>query len=484
MTRCHSSLAISVLVFPLAGWLADVYVGRYQMISACLKIMWLGAILFSIKSVLQSSKYLYLEEIAILLLIIGLGGFQANIIQFSLDQLFDSSSFEITSFILFYVWSYFAADLAVHLAYYCVCDILYRSIAALIVPLILTLAVSSDFLFRHWLVKEPVSHNPLKLIVQVLRYAAKNKYPRQRSAFTYWDDKHYSRIDLAKSIYGGPFTTEEVEDVKTFFQILVVVIVVCFFFGVPVNSNKISHSAVLLSFGGIPKKCANPPGCFKSLVWESGPLVLFVGVPLWEFFLFPILLKCITKLKFLRRLGLGMMFILLYLMSRASFDVYGQVGPHHVNKTFPCPMSNTYPDPYKISYWWLVLPETFYGLGAFLIAVAGLQFVSAQCPYSMKGLMFGMAYLATGFSICLFYPLSLPFNGFHADWGGLNCIFWYQLACIVAALVISGVFLIVTSRYKNRQREDNLPSQQFLADVYSDHMHINNNGVSVSASLN
>ena len=101
MTRCHSSLAISVLVFPLAGWLADVYVGRYQMISACLKIMWLGAILFSIKSVLQSSKYLYLEEIAILLLIIGLGGFQANIIQFSLDQLFDSSSFEITSLFFF-----------------------------------------------------------------------------------------------------------------------------------------------------------------------------------------------------------------------------------------------------------------------------------------------------------------------------------------------------------------------------------------------
>ncbi len=36
----------------------------------------------------------------------------------------------------------------------------------------------------------------------------------------YWEDKPYSRIDLGKSKYGRPFTTEQVEDVKTFFRIL------------------------------------------------------------------------------------------------------------------------------------------------------------------------------------------------------------------------------------------------------------------------
>ena len=95
--------------------------------------------------------------------------------------------------------------------------------------------------------------------------------------------------------------------------------------------------------------------------------------------------------------------------------------------------------------------------------------------------MFGMVY---SFSACLFYPLSHPFKdlGFHG-WGGLNCIFWYQLACIIAALVITGVFLITISRYKNRQREENLPSQQFLADMYSGHMHANNKDISMSVSL-
>ena len=33
---------------------------------------------------------------------------------------------------------------------------------------------------------------------------------------TYWEEDIPPRIDLGKSKYGGPFTTEEVEDVKTF----------------------------------------------------------------------------------------------------------------------------------------------------------------------------------------------------------------------------------------------------------------------------
>ena len=42
----------------------------------------------------------------------------------------------------------------------------------------------------------------------------------QRSALTYWENEIPSRIDLGKTKYGGPFTTEEVEDVKTFLQLL------------------------------------------------------------------------------------------------------------------------------------------------------------------------------------------------------------------------------------------------------------------------
>ena len=76
---------------------------------------------------------------------------------------------------------------------------------------------------------EPLSQNPVKYIYSVLKYAATHKHPARRSALTYWEEDIPSCIDLGKSKYGGPFTTEQVEDVKTFFHLLVVSIAISFF---------------------------------------------------------------------------------------------------------------------------------------------------------------------------------------------------------------------------------------------------------------
>ena len=62
--------------------------------------------------------------------------------------------------------------------------------------------------------------NPFKNIYRVFKYAWKHKVPERRSAFTYWEEDIPPRIDLGKDKYGGPFTTEEVEDTKTFLRIL------------------------------------------------------------------------------------------------------------------------------------------------------------------------------------------------------------------------------------------------------------------------
>ena len=78
----------------------------------------------------------------------------------------------------------------------------------------------------------------MKLIVRVLCYARKHKYPEIRSALTYWEEEAPSRIDLGKDKYGGPFTEEEVE---AFFRIIPIFIAIigysfslefnCFFCG-------------------------------------------------------------------------------------------------------------------------------------------------------------------------------------------------------------------------------------------------------------
>ena len=78
-------------------------------------------------------------------------------------------------------------------------------------------------MFNHWLVKEPVTQNPFKLVYSVIRYATKHKHPECRRAFTYCEDKPPSHIDFGKNKYGGLFTTEQVEDVKTFLQVVLII---------------------------------------------------------------------------------------------------------------------------------------------------------------------------------------------------------------------------------------------------------------------
>ena len=62
--------------------------------------------------------------------------------------------------------------------------------------------------------------NLFQLMWKVLKFAWKNRYPLNHSSFTYCEENTPSRLDLGKEQHGGPFTTEEVEDIKTFLRLI------------------------------------------------------------------------------------------------------------------------------------------------------------------------------------------------------------------------------------------------------------------------
>ena len=64
--------------------------------------------------------------------------------------------------------------------------------------------------------------NPYKKVLQVLYLMAVIKRPVHRSAFSFNGAQPPSRINLTKKVHGGKFTNEEVEDVKTFLRLLLV----------------------------------------------------------------------------------------------------------------------------------------------------------------------------------------------------------------------------------------------------------------------
>ena len=101
------------LTLPIAGWLSDIYFGRYKVICFSMCILWIAVMLATMSSVvaqlIDNYKYIssYVYGTLIITAAIGIGGFQANLILFGIDQLHDASTNEITSFLTWYVWTYF-----------------------------------------------------------------------------------------------------------------------------------------------------------------------------------------------------------------------------------------------------------------------------------------------------------------------------------------------------------------------------------------
>lgn len=123
-TRAYWALPFAI-TSAVAGFLADGFVGRYKVIRCSIWMIWLLMIIVTASSVAAQldNEYDYSNDIfvsiAFCLIGIGLGGFQANIIQFGLDQLQDASTIEIISFIVWYVNTFILAGFVIVFNFTC-----------------------------------------------------------------------------------------------------------------------------------------------------------------------------------------------------------------------------------------------------------------------------------------------------------------------------------------------------------------------------
>ena len=109
--------AAAYLLYPLLGWLSDVYFTRYKVIRLSFIVVLLVAaegvivavaIFFNtnlLKTTLSFDILITLTTPGLLLFLLSLGLFEANGIQFGMDQLLESSSDRLSSFIHWYYWS-------------------------------------------------------------------------------------------------------------------------------------------------------------------------------------------------------------------------------------------------------------------------------------------------------------------------------------------------------------------------------------------
>ena len=481
-------LGTGACAFPIAGCLADLRYGRYKLIKISMWLVWVCV-------VIQSAMYIVFQatgelngnslptavNIALLILTtLGLAGFLSNIIQFGMDQLRDAPTTEITSFIVWYLWTWSVGVLCVVIQS-CFCGL----VASLFIPACVSLALCLDSLFNHWLIKEPVVQNPFRLFFGVLRYAVKNKYPHQRSAFTYWEDKPYSRIDLAKSKYGGPFSTEQVEDVKVILRVLAILIFVSLGGGLTTTLSS-ADIRMLYHLSGVNNthystnnQCSQEL-CLQSLLVPYFQLFVFFGfIPVHEFFVYPIFRKYMLQMNSGVKFTIGFsLFVLLYL-SLLIIEAVGHHLTHFPDKDHMCFLSEK-SHHLSLSYWWYCTRGFFRGLGYFYLFSSAIEFICSQSPYSMKGLLIGFSYFIFGLSVLFTTLLLLPVFLTVENWHPVpyGCGVWFYLCVTIFFLVFTLVCIIVLKKvYKMRRRDEELHNRHIFAiNYYSHYVQYNNSG--------
>ena len=462
----------------IAGWLADVYLGRYKVIRKSMCIMWTATMLMTLSSVLAQlvDSYTRISDkvTAAILFIqtIGFAGYQANILQFGIDQFPDASTNAIKSYIIWFIWTYFTGGIAAHYIYGCISEE-YHAVGKCIICVFLTIALVLAILLDDVLIKEPVVQNPYKLLYKVIKYSLKHKHPRYRSAFTYCEDELPSRIDFGKSKYGGPFTTEQVEDVKTFLRILAVVVFGSILPGLALIIFKQSYMFISLVIQ--QSNTSSITECFVESI--STGLTFCCGIvliPLHEIFVYPLMHKYFHWVKSYHKFFLGVVLqivriVALMLIEVKSRDLYFK--HYGSNATIQCTfsekggiLSSTF------NIWWMAIPSTLNSISCILLGIGGYEFICAQTPYSMRGLIFGATYGSGTFFMLVGYGISEPFTRHLIDWGTgvISCGFWYLLLNVLLMALYSAALLILIRHYKKRKREDVLPNEHIFAERYYD----------------
>ncbi len=109
-------------------------------------------------------------------------------------------------------------------------------------------------------------------------------------------------------------------------------------------------------------------------------------------------------------------------------------------------------------------------LSTLTLIIGLLEFVSAQIPYSMKGVILGVGYCSVIGAASLCAVLLIPFQRRSTSiiWGTevISCGFWYAILYIILSVFGCIVCVLITNWYKKRKREDMLPNEHYYAERY------------------
>ena len=429
---------VTYFLYPLFGLFADIKTGRYISIIAGVHfsfVSWLigGLILFVKIYFMLELPILILLGLVYILQVIGYCSFRSNIIQFNIDQAIGASADELSTIIY---WDSVSIPVVYVLIEIGQCLIKEFIIVCYVISgVAVSTVLITNYLFKHHLDTTPQITNPIKLIGKVINYARKNKYSRNRSALTYWEEDYLSRLELGKEKYGGPFSEEQVEDVKTIIRLtplLISIVGLC-----------CAEETRWNSFSSLDKGLKFI-SCFllnNSLQF----IIVIVILLLHQLIIHPCFNKYIPSM--LKRIGLGLVFALL----TPLYYVIMLVCKDHFQLN-----TNSYPA--------IIVPQILFGMSFALIFPTSLEFTIAQSPHDMRGFMIGLWYAAFGLGYVISINGKYPFQ----CEGDIICQnLYYFIFKSIIIFVILIVYLVLAKYYKLRVRE-NVVNVHLIAEEHYD----------------
>ena len=460
---------------PVSGYIADMFFGRYKVIRTSLRLLWLTSLIGALLSIFDyvvpnADEVMYYLQLLLVITpsYVLKGAFLANVIPFGMDQILEGSSEQVCAFISWFAWfgvgaSYTVASVIGPVLYKC-CSLQSSEVAIIIsyLPvLFLSLGLFLDFFFRHWLVREPVSVNPLRTIYRVMKYAALHRFPEQRSAMTFWEDELPSRLDNGKTKYGGPFTTEQVEDVKTFWKVLVVILIILAF-NLPLTalSDSAAHFEKNFDLFWMESRCA------QAGISSTYSIYAFFTyfIPIYELVIYPCVHTSLPGI--IKTAGYGAMLTIGAAVFSMTTETARQVMSH--NSTIQC-MFMEGPNPPKttINHYLVGVPfNLLTGIAILVLYIVNLQFICAQAPYNMKGLLVGLSYMLQTLSSAAGTLLFLSWSEGWIPVISLTCGTWYYVTVVLVTIGLSVLLSGIIRWYKTREREETINTQRLVEDVY------------------
>ena len=439
-------ILILQIFYPLFGWIADAWIGRYKAILIGLYLLIIGCVFLTVYTIFKYFDrfvYHFFLYTSIVISSLGIAAVNANTLPFITDQMIGASANELSATVHWWYWS---QNFPSMIAYNEFC-ILQDQTTQILISIFLSffglaIALSSIFLCQHWLDKTPQITNPIKHIAKVLNYARKNKYPRNRSAFTYWEQDIPSRLDLGKDKYGGPYSEEEVENVKTTLR-LIPVIFICTMIRIAIHVRTFQQRHMTVNNDDVVQCIFRDE---LSIVFQ----MITFGIPLYHLLIRPLLHK-ITKYtpSMLKLIGFGIFIEITGNIGMVTIEIVGHLQSPNITCMFNHPINKEMP----LNFYWTMIPLVFKGLGIVVFDLVINEFIIAQSPQQMKGFLFGLYYAFNGVAKIIGYNLHYPFKLLPQSIP-ISCGFYYYLIQTFLLSLVFIVFLILSKRYKLRVRNN------------------------------